>query len=211
MREITSAISSESEMRLVDGLPQLLHHAFQFSVHVAPELASAGLATQPRGRSHLFRCLKYEGSFAFYTTYLFAGTLPPTARIRITQNPVQSEKNPATTRDFGTRSRALLRVTGRRTGENRWVRAFYRAGDVTVRHTGRVARVLWLEVTGFLFLCLAVVGAAAAFSRVSPLCSGRSRIWQSGRRRSLRPDVCVLRHEFVLEIAKTVRKIAEVV
>jgi hypothetical protein len=76
---------------------------------------------------------------------------------------VQSEKNPATTRDFGTRGRALLRIAGRRTGENRWVRAFYRAGDVTVRHTGRVARVLWLEVTGFLFLCLAVVGAAAAF------------------------------------------------
>src|SRR5581483_5693157 len=71
--------------------------------------------------------------------------------------------NQATTRDFGTRSRALLRVAGRRTGENRWVRAFYRAGDVTVRHTGRVARVLWLEVTGFMFLCLAVVGAAAGF------------------------------------------------
>lgn len=76
---------------------------------------------------------------------------------------MQSEKNPATTRDSGTRGRALLRIAGRRTGENRWVRAFYRAGDVTVRHTGRVARVLWLEVTGFLFLCLAVVGAAAAF------------------------------------------------
>ena len=76
---------------------------------------------------------------------------------------MQSEKNPATTRDFGTRGRALLRITGRRTGENRWIRAFYRAGDVTVRRTGRVARVFWLEVTGFLFLCLAVVGAAAGF------------------------------------------------
>lgn len=76
---------------------------------------------------------------------------------------MQSEKNPAATRDFGTRSRALLRVAGRKTGENRWLRAFYRAGDVTVRHTGRVARVLWLEVTGFMFLCLAVVGTAAGF------------------------------------------------
>lgn len=56
-----------------------------------------------------------------------------------------------------------MRIAGRRTGENRWIRAFYRAGDVTVRHTGRVARVLWLEVTGFMFLCLAVVGAAAGF------------------------------------------------
>jgi hypothetical protein len=75
---------------------------------------------------------------------------------------VQSEKNQPSTRDLGTRSRALLRIAGRRTGENRWVRAAYQAGGVTVRHTGRVARVLWLEVTGFLFLCLAVIGAAAA-------------------------------------------------
>jgi hypothetical protein len=76
---------------------------------------------------------------------------------------VQSEKNPPPNRDFGTRSRAVLRIAGRKTGENRWIRAFYRAGDVTVRHTGRVARILWLEVTGFMFLCLAVVGAAAGF------------------------------------------------
>lgn len=76
---------------------------------------------------------------------------------------MQSEKNPTTTHDFATRGRALLRITGRRAGENRWVRAVYRAGDVTVRHTGRVAHVLWLEVTGFLFLCLALVGAGAAF------------------------------------------------
>jgi len=57
----------------------------------------------------------------------------------------------------------LLRIAGRRSGQNRWVRALYSAGDATVRHTGRVAHVLWLEVTGFLFLCLAVVGGAAAF------------------------------------------------
>lgn len=90
-------------------------------------------------------------------------SLPGTARIRLAQNPVQSEKNPTTTRDFGTRSRALLRITGRRAGESRWLRAIYRASGVTARTTGRVAHVLWLEVTGFLFLVLAVVGAGAAF------------------------------------------------
>jgi len=84
------------------------------------------------------------------------------ARIRLAQNAVQSEKNPSAGRDFGTQGRAFLRIAGRRTGQNRWVRAFYRAGDVTVRHTGRVAHVLWLEVTGFFFLVLAVIGAAAA-------------------------------------------------
>ena len=114
------------------------------------------------------------GKFCPHSTYTPAADWWPAARIRITQNPVQSEKNQATTRDFGTRGRALLRIAGRRTGENRWVRAFYRAGDVTVRHTGRVARVLWLEVTGFLFLCLAVIGAAAAFREYHHYTRGQS-------------------------------------
>jgi hypothetical protein len=65
-------------------------------------------------------------------------------------------------RDFGTQGRALLRVAGRRSGENRWVRAFYRAGKVTLGTVGRVLHVLWLEVTGLLFLALAVIGGAAA-------------------------------------------------
>ncbi len=56
----------------------------------------------------------------------------------------------------------MLRVAGRKTGENRWVRAFYHAGSVTARSIGRVLRVLWLEVTGLFFLVLALVGGAAA-------------------------------------------------
>ena len=64
--------------------------------------------------------------------------------------------------NLGTQGRALLRVAGRKTGENRWVRAFYRAGSVTLRSVTRVLHVLWLEVTGLLFLVLAVVGAGAA-------------------------------------------------
>lgn len=66
------------------------------------------------------------------------------------------------TRDFGTQGRAALRVVGRKTGENRLVRAFYRAGNVTLRNIGRILHVLWLEVTGLFFLVLAVVGGAAA-------------------------------------------------
>jgi hypothetical protein len=65
-------------------------------------------------------------------------------------------------RDFGTQGRAFLRVAGRKGGENRWVRAFYRAGRVTVGTVGRVVHVLWLEVTGLLFLTLAAVGGGAA-------------------------------------------------
>jgi hypothetical protein len=63
---------------------------------------------------------------------------------------------------FGRQGRAALRVAGRKTGENRWVRAFYRGGSVTAKSVGRVAHVLWLEVTGFLFLVLAMIGAGAA-------------------------------------------------
>jgi len=54
--------------------------------------------------------------------------------------------------NFGTQGRAFLRVAGRKSGENRWVRAFYRAGSVTLGSVGRV----------LLFLVLAVVGGGAA-------------------------------------------------
>ena len=64
--------------------------------------------------------------------------------------------------NFSTQSRAFLRVAGRKTGQNRWVRAMYRAGSTTFGSVGRVLHVLWLEVTGLLFLTLALVGAAAA-------------------------------------------------
>jgi hypothetical protein len=65
-------------------------------------------------------------------------------------------------RDFGTQGRALLRVAGRKSGENRWVRAFFKAGKVTAGTVGRVLHVLWLEVAGLLFLVLAVMGGASA-------------------------------------------------
>lgn len=65
-------------------------------------------------------------------------------------------------RDFGTQGRAFLRVAGRKSGENRWLRAFYHAGRITAGTVGRVLHVLWLEVTGLLFLFLAIVGGGAA-------------------------------------------------
>ncbi|HZM09322.1 MAG TPA: hypothetical protein VFC15_03830 [Candidatus Limnocylindrales bacterium] len=73
----------------------------------------------------------------------------------------QSENKPATSQHFGRQSRAALRVAGRKSGENRWVRALYRGGSVTMASVGHVVHALWLEVTGFLFLVLAVIGAGA--------------------------------------------------
>jgi len=58
--------------------------------------------------------------------------------------------------------RAALRVAGRRSGESRWLRALYSGASVTLRSVARVLHVLWLEVTGLLFLVLAFVGGGAA-------------------------------------------------
>ena len=73
----------------------------------------------------------------------------------------QSENKSATSQDFTRQGRAALRVAGRKTGQNRWVRALYRGGTVTVASVGHVVHALWLEVTGFLFIVLGVIGAGA--------------------------------------------------
>ena len=73
----------------------------------------------------------------------------------------QSENKPATSQDFSRQGRAALRVAGRKTGQNRWVRALYRGGSATVASVGHVFHALWLEVTGFLFIVLGVIGVGA--------------------------------------------------
>jgi len=72
------------------------------------------------------------------------------------------DQKKTTPRSLGRQSRAVLRVAGTKTGQNRWVRAIYKAGSVTTRNVSRIIQVLWLEVTGLLFLLLALVGGAAA-------------------------------------------------
>jgi hypothetical protein len=89
------------------------------------------------------------------------------------------QKQMPPSRDFGTQGRALLRIAGRKGGENRWLRAFYKAGTVTINSIGRVLHVLWLEVTGFLFLVLAFIGGGAAvrqYHRYQAGTSGAGRI-----------------------------------
>ena len=55
-------------------------------------------------------------------------------------------------------------MTSQRAGKSRVATAVWRGLRVTAASFGRVLRILWLEVTGFVFLTLAVVGGAA-FSR----------------------------------------------
>ena len=53
------------------------------------------------------------------------------------------------------------RVVARQAGRNRTVAAVIQAGRATAKHLGRVLHQLWLEVTGFIFLALALIGGSA--------------------------------------------------
>lgn len=55
----------------------------------------------------------------------------------------------------------IMRVAAQQAGRSRSVGAISRAWKATASHTGRVMGQLWLEVTGFVFLCLAGIGAIA--------------------------------------------------
>lgn len=55
----------------------------------------------------------------------------------------------------------VARVAARQVGRSRRFGALLSAGKATASHLGRVLRQLWLEVTGFVFLAIAVIGASA--------------------------------------------------
>jgi hypothetical protein len=55
----------------------------------------------------------------------------------------------------------LARVAAQHAGRSRTFSAVLQAGRTTAVHLGRVLHRLWLEVTGFVFLFLAAIGAGA--------------------------------------------------
>lgn len=55
----------------------------------------------------------------------------------------------------------LARVAAQHAGHTRTVGALLNAGRVTAGHVGRVLHQLWLEVTGFVFFVIAVIGFSA--------------------------------------------------
>ena len=55
----------------------------------------------------------------------------------------------------------LARVAAQHAGRSRTCSAVLQAGRTTALHFGGVLRQLWLEVTGFVFLFLAAIGAGA--------------------------------------------------
>lgn len=65
--------------------------------------------------------------------------------------------------EISTIAGALGRLAGRRAGRNKLLAAGWSAASATLRAVSRVLHLLFLEVTGFLFLCFAIVGGGAAF------------------------------------------------
>ena len=63
----------------------------------------------------------------------------------------------STLRKLGT----VARVAGRQAGKSHWVTAIGNGLQVTARSFGRILGILWLEVTGFVFLCLSGIGGLA--------------------------------------------------
>ena len=55
----------------------------------------------------------------------------------------------------------IARVAAQQAGRNRLLSAIMNGGRATATHFGRVLHTLWLEVTGFVFLAIAIIGAGA--------------------------------------------------
>jgi len=76
----------------------------------------------------------------------------------------------------------MARVAAQQVGKSRGVAALWKAGRTTAAHFGRVLGQLWLEVTGFVFLCLAGIGAIAfarEYHRYAAGSATAGRVWLS--------------------------------
>ena len=67
----------------------------------------------------------------------------------------------STARKVGIVARVATRVAARQAGRSRTLGAVLQGARVTLGHFGRVFHLLFLEVTGFFFVCFAVIGGAA--------------------------------------------------
>jgi len=67
----------------------------------------------------------------------------------------------------------LARIVAQRVEHTRMAGAVLNAARVTGAHFGRVLHVLWLEVTGFVFLGIAFLSAAAGFHEYAKYQAGQ--------------------------------------
>jgi hypothetical protein len=68
----------------------------------------------------------------------------------------------------------LARVVSHSAGRNRTVSAVVKGVRTSAAHFGRVLYQLWLEVTGFVFLALAFIGAIAFFREFARYQAGQT-------------------------------------
>ena len=68
----------------------------------------------------------------------------------------------------------MARVVAQQAGRSRSVGALLQAGRVAVGHGRRILGQLWLEVTGFVFLCLAGIGLLAAVREYAQYQAGKA-------------------------------------
>jgi hypothetical protein len=74
----------------------------------------------------------------------------------------------------------IARVAARQAGRNRGVNALWQAGRTTATHVSHILGQLWLEVTGFIFLCLSGIGAIAIVREYNRYTAGKAtagRVW----------------------------------
>jgi len=73
----------------------------------------------------------------------------------------------------------LARVAAQQAGQNRTAGAIFKGVRATATHFGRVLHQLWLEVTGFVFLFIAAIGAGALtreYTKYHTLHTGAGRL-----------------------------------
>ena len=68
----------------------------------------------------------------------------------------------------------LAQVAGRHVGQSRTLAAVVRAAQVTSRSFAHVLHLLWLEVTGFVFLAMAGIGGIALSREYMKYQAGRT-------------------------------------
>src|SRR4030088_3408824 len=74
-------------------------------------------------------------------------------------------------------------VVARQAGRTRIGKTLLSGARVTAASIGKVLHVLWLEVTGFIFLCLGLMGAGAGLREYHKYGMGSgnlNKIWASG-------------------------------
>ena len=74
-----------------------------------------------------------------------------------------------------------------------------KGAKATASHFGRVLHQLWLEVTGFVFLALAFIGAGAFFREYARYQAGQTTAGASRSRNYFHTHLRVVRHDVILE------------